>query len=313
MHMKQFSPGFFTLNLIKSRLREYIRLFKPVVSDPDLSLADSAYLSVSSLISHSLFSLLCFSFSFFLVIIFQNILQGLLLYLNGIHFRISLFQIYYLPGDVNIWTEGALLLTYTLPYFLLLFAGIFLGEKTSKLKSSSWQLRLLLTWMAFNLIVFFIMNLFKATLYYRDLGIALQWVLDSLYLCIALVVLITAFLIWYIRRFAYFFLKTLPTRVFLSSNQLMKTWLLWIVVLPVLTGIIYAGLVWYPSMRLNTALTALAFIIILPVVMGSVELLQGVRLHKANKLLPSFVFIISALFILWVVMKMLSGFSFIIN
>jgi len=167
--------------------------------------------------------------------------------------------------------------------------------------------------MAFNLIVFFIMNLFKATLYYRDLGIALQWVLDSFYLRIALVVLITAFLIWYIRRFAYFFLKTLPTRVFLSSNQLMKTWLLWIVVLPVLTGIIIAGLVWYPSMRLNSALTALAFMIILPVVMGSVELLQGVRLTKANKIVPSYIFIISVLFILWVGMKMLSSFSFIIN
>jgi len=288
-------------------------LVKPVVSDPGLSITERAYLSISSLIRHSLFSLLCFSFSYFLVVIFQNILQGLLLYFYGIHFRVSLFQINYLPGDVKIWTEGALLLTYTLPYFLLLFAGIFLGEKTSKLKGLSWQLRLMLTWMAFNLIVFFIMNLFKATLYYRDLGIALQWVLDSLYLRIALVVLITAFLIWYIRRFAYFFLKTLPTRVFLSSNQLMKTWLLWIVVLPVLTGIIIVGLVWYPSMRLNSALTALAFMIILPVVMGSVELLQGVRLTKANKIVPSYIFIISVLFILWVGMKMLSSFSFIIN
>lgn len=313
MDKKRFSPLLYAHFIIKDRIQEYKRLFRPLISDPNLSTTDRAYLSVPSMIRHSLFSLLCFSFSIFLVVISQNIIQGLLLYFYGIHFRISLFQINYLPGDVKIWTEGALLLTYTLPYFFLLFAGIFLGEKTSKLKGSSWQLRLLLTWMAFNLIVFFIMNLFKATLYYRDLGIALHWVLDSLYLRIALVIVITVFLIWYIRRFAYFFLKTLPTRVFLSSNQLMKTWLIWIVVLPALTGIIYAGLVWYPSMRLNSALIALAFMIILPVVMGSVELFQGSRLHKANKILPSFAFIILALTILWIGMRMLSEVSIIIN
>ena len=137
--------------------------------------------------------------------------------------------------------------------------------------------------------------------------------LDSFYLRIALVVLITTFLIWYSRRFAYFFLKTLPARVFLSSNLLKKAWLLWIVVLPVLTGILYAGLVWYPSMRLNSGLKALVFMITLPVLMGSVEFLQGVRLHKANKILPSYVFIISALSILWIGMKLLSGISYVVN
>ncbi|NTW23793.1 MAG: hypothetical protein HGA37_03760 [Lentimicrobium sp.] len=214
---------------------------------------------------------------------------------------------------MKIWSEGALLLTYTLPYFIILLTGIFIGEKISRLKNITWQTRLLLNWISLNLIVFFISNLLKAIFYYRDFGVALHWVLESVYLRMAVVFLISALLVLYCKRFQYNFLKTAPGKVFLLSASLKRSWLLYILVLPVFPGIFYAGLIWWPAMRLNMLLTCVVFMIIFSLIMSSVGYLHDSRIYKSKKTVPSLAFTISALSILWVIFKLLAGYSFAFN
>lgn len=308
--------GFFAFQLVKIKyhLSQLNRILKPVVPSGEFSMADKAHLSISSLFRLMLFSVLCFFAAWMLVVIFQNTIHAFLLYLNGIHFRYSLFTISYLPGDIYEWEEGNMLLIYSLPYFGYFLLGAFLASKTGRMLLISWKLRLLLTWISIHLMVFFMAAVLKGVFVYREFGIAFQWVIEVFYLRLLIAGLIIAFAVWYVKQAAvYLFLKSVPVRIFLSTEILRKTWLLWIAGISFVPGILLAFFLWRPYMSFQVLATLMIFPVIIPAVIYSSAFISDIRIPKSMKLVPSYTFIVSLLTILWVALKWLSGYSLIIN
>ena len=308
--------GFFTFQLVKLnyQLNNLRRILKPVVPSGEFSMADKAHLSFSSLFRLMLFSMLCFFAAWMMVVIFQNTIHAFLLYLNGIHFTYSLFTIKYLPGDIYEWEEGNMLLIYSLPYFGYFLLGAFLAAKTGRMLLVSWKLRLLLTWISIHLMVFFMASVLKGVFVYREFGIAFQWVIEVFYLRLLIAGLIIAFAVWYVKQAAvYLFLKSVPVRIFLSTEILRKTWLLWIAGISFVPGILLAFFLWRPYMSFQVLATLMIFPLIIPAVIYSSAFISDIRIPKSMKLVPSYTFIVSVLAILWVALKLLSGYSFIIN
>jgi hypothetical protein len=308
--------GFLAFQMVKLKyhLNNMRRILKPVVSAGEFSMIDKAHLSISSLIRHMLFSMLCFFAAWMMVVIFQNAIHALLLYLNGIHFSYSLFAITYLPGDIYEWDEGNMLLIYSLPYFGYFLLGAFLASKTGRMLLISWKLRLLLTWISMHLMVFFMASVLKGVFVYREFGIAFQWVIEVFYLRLFIAGIIIVFAVWYVKRTTvYLFLKSVPVRIFLSSEILRKSWLAWVAGISVLPGILLAFLLWRPYMAFYVVSTLLIFPLIIPAIIYSSAYMPALRIPKTNKFVPSYTFIVSVLAAIWVALKLLSGYSFIIN
>ncbi|PKP50804.1 MAG: hypothetical protein CVT94_00060 [Bacteroidetes bacterium HGW-Bacteroidetes-11] len=308
--------GFFAFQLVKLKyqLNNLSRILKPVVPSGEFSMLDKAHLSFSSLFRHMLFSVLCFFAAWMMVVIFQNVIHAFLLYLNGIHFSYSLFTISYLPGDIYEWDEGSMLLIYSLPYFGYLMFGVYLAEKTGRMKQVSWQIRLLLIWISIHLIVYFMVSVLKGVIIYREFGIAFQWVIEVFYLRLVIAAIVIALTSWYVRqRFAYYFLTAVPVKIFLSSDNLKKSWLTWITGIAIIPGVLMAALMWYPEMRINVVVTLFAFVIFVPSFIYASVYIQIIKIPAAGKIVPSYVFIISVLAAIYVILKLLSTQSYIIN
>jgi len=308
--------GFFAFQLVKFKyqLNNLSRILKPVVPAGEFSMLDKAHLSFSSLFRHMLFSVLCFFAAWMMVVIFQNAIHAFLLYLNGIHFSYSLFAISYLPGDIYEWDEGSMLLIYSLPYFGYFLLGAFLAAKTGRMLLVSWKHRLLLTWISIHLMVFFMASVLKGVFVYREFGIAFQWVVEVFYLRLVIAGLIIAFAVWYVKKeVVYLFLKSVPVRIFLSTEILRKTWLSWIAGFSFLPGILLAFFLWRSFMSFQVLATLMIVPLIIPEIISSSAYISDIKIPKSKKNGPSYTLVVSVLAAIWVALKLLSGYSLIMN
>lgn len=292
--------------LFISSIKETRRILKPVIRKNELSLTDRVYLSPNSLFRIMLFSALCFFTAWMLVLISQNAVHAVLLNINGINFNYRLFGISYLPGDSNAWEEGIMLLMYSVPYLIYVFLGFVLAVQTSRMKKISWRFRLLLTWFSLHLIVFFLSSLIEGVLLYRGLGIALHWIIGNFYVRVIVAVIVITLVVWLVRmNFGFYFIKTLPVRVFLGNEMYRKTWIAWVAGVAVLPGVITAFIYWFPGMRLQLVSVMFLMALIIPALVWSSVYIADVRIPKSDRKVPGYTFILSAGALLFVALKLL--------
>lgn len=292
--------------LFISNIKETRRILKPVIRENELSLTDRVYLSPNSLFRIMLFSALCFFTAWMLVLIGQNAVHAMLLNINGINFNYRLFGISYLPGDSNAWEEGTMLLMYSVPYLIYVFLGFVLAVHTSRMKKISWRFRLLLTWFSLHLIVFFLSSLIEGVLLYRGLGIAFHWIIGNFYVRVIVALVVITLVVWLVRmNFGFYFIKTLPVRVFLVNEMYRKTWIAWVAGVAVLPGVITAFIYWFPGMRLQLASVLFLMALIIPALVWSSVYIADVRIPKSDRKVPGYTFILSAGAMLFVALKLL--------
>lgn len=295
--------------LMFNNIKETRRILKPVIRENELSLTDRVYLSPNSLFRIMLFSALCFFTAWMLVLIGHNALHAMLLNINGINFSYRLFNISYLPGDINSWDEGTMILMYSVPYLSYILLGFALAVQTARMKKINWRFRLLLTWFSLHLIVFFLSSFIEGVLLYRGLGIAFHWIIGNFYLRVIVALLVITLVVWLVRmNFGFYFIKTLPVRIFLVNEMYRKTWIAWVAGVAVLPGVITAFIYWFPGMRLQLASVLFLMALIVPALVWSSVYIADVRIPKSDRKVPGYTFILSAGALLFVALKLLENY-----
>lgn len=289
---------------VQNAFRHYKRLLFPHVP-VGFEKKDEALLSAPGLFRLSLVSSLLFAFAFLLVrAVSVLVLTGLLRF-NGINHLYSIFNIVYLPGDDKHWSDGNLLMVYGLPAVLYLAAGMYLVGVVVRVRTLNWIFRLLLSWIAFSLIVFFLSELFLAPFFYKGFGIAMQWLISNAVVRVVLILVgIVGIVVWS-KRFGLMFLRSCPSRIFVSDTQLMRTWLIWVVLVPVFTGSAYTLLIMFYSLKVSLATGFIAALITLPLAFRSIDYLPDVRIYKSKKAAPGFLVIVALMIVFGVMVRIL--------
>lgn len=295
--------GFLKLQL-QNASRKYIRLLfpqPPVGYDKN----DEAFVSVSGLFKLMLFSSLCMAVSFLLVRALSVLILTGLLTLNEINHLYNVFNIFYLPGDDSHWSDGSLLMIYGLPNLAFLAAGMYLTSFTVRLRKLNWILRLFLAWMAFNLITFFLSELILGIFFYKGFGIALQWLISQFYARIVIIITGIIGIIFWSKRFGLLFLRCSPSRIFVDDTSVMKTWLIWVVFIPLFTGSAYLLFILFFSLKISLATMFISSVISLPMAYRSIDYLPDVRIYKSKKIIPGFVFTTALMLIFGTIIRIL--------
>lgn len=305
--MKEQKRPSFT-DFIKQRtqetLKNYKRLFFPAVPAGYDSI-DHEFLKVSGLVRMMMFSVFCFAFTFILIKASSFlILTGLLRYI-GINHIYSIFNIYYLPGDESVWNDGKLLIVYGIPNLAFLGLGMYLTGLTVRIRKLNWIFRLVLAWLAFNFVVFFISELIAAIFFYKGFGIALQWVISHFYFRLTVILVAITGLVFWTKRFSLMFLRCSPSRIFNDDHSLMKTWLIWMMLIPVFIGSVYLIVVFLFNYKMSLITMFLSSMIILPLIFRSVNYLHDVRVFISSREIPGFFFTTGLLWIFALAVRLL--------
>ncbi|MFH1120540.1 MAG: hypothetical protein V1775_12020 [Bacteroidota bacterium] len=305
--MKEKKISFFTaviVPLVQNAFRHYKRLFFPLIPS-GYEKGDDAFLSVTGLFRLMLFSMALMAIAFLLVKAISILMLTGLLRLNHINHIYTIFNIYYLPGDESNWTDGALLVVYGIPNLIFLTGSMYLTGFIVRHRKLDWIFRLLLAWIAFQLMAYFLADLLIATFFYKGFGIALQWLVSNNILRIFIIVAGTIGLLYWSKRFGLMFLRCCPTRIFLNDPSIMRTWLIWVVLIPVISGPVLLLILLFFSLKINIAITFASALILLPLAFRSIDYLPVVRIQKSNKVIPGFIFILSVMIALGIVVRLL--------
>jgi hypothetical protein len=300
--MPTFS-GFLKLQL-QNTFREYHRLLFPQ-THVGFEKNDEAFISKSGLFRLMLFSSFCLAVSFLLVRALSILILTGLLTLNEINHIYSVFNIYYLSGDDSHWSDGSLLIIYGLPNLAFLAAGMYLTSFTIRIRKLNWIFRLFLAWIAFNLITFFQSELIIALFFYKGLGIPLQWLISQFYIRIIIIITGIIGIVFWSKRFGLLFLRCSPSRIFTDDISVMKTWLIWVVIIPLFTGSAYLLFILFFSLKISLATMFISAMISLPLAYRSINYLPYVRIYKSKKIIPGFVFTMALMLIFGTILRLL--------
>ena len=298
-----FFIGIIVLEL-QNAFRRYKRLMFPRIP-AGYDAGNQAFLSTAGLFRLLLFSSFCFALSFLLVRILSVFILSGLLYVNEINHVYSIFNVAYLPGDNSKWSDGNLLLVHGAPDLVFLAVGVYLTNLAGRLKKISWVSRLMLTWFAFVLVIFFLSELLLAAFQYKGLGIALQWLISNELLKYLIIAAGTIGLVLWSRRFGRIFLRSCPSRIFLEETSLMRTWLIWVLLLPLVFGSAFLLLILFYSLKISLAALFISAIITLPMAFRSVDYLPDVRIYKSNRNIPGIYIILTMMILLGIAVRLL--------
>ncbi|KAF0198219.1 MAG: hypothetical protein FD166_1570 [Bacteroidetes bacterium] len=251
---------------------------------------DEAFITSGGLLRIMLFSVLCMAFAFLLVKALSILILTGLLRLNNINHDYALFNIYYLPGDESNWTDGSLLVVYGVPNLIFLTISMYLTAFVVRQRKLNWIFRLVLAWIAFQLMAYFLSELILAAFFYKGFGIALQWLISNYFLKIGIVIVGVIGIFYWSKRFGLMFLRCCPSRIFIDDPSVMRTWLIWVLLIPLFSGPVYLLLILFFSLKIAIASTFVAALITLPLAFRSIEYLPDVRIYKSKKVVPGLIF-----------------------
>ncbi len=269
---------------------------------------DERFVTKPALFRLMLFSAFCMAFAFLFVKALSVLILTGLLRLNNINHIYSLFSVVYLPGDDSNWSDGSLLLVYGLPTLTFLAIGMYLTGLAVRIRKLNWIFRLLLGWIAFNLITFFMSELVLAAFFYKGLGIALEWLISNRILKYVIIVIASIGLIIWSKRFGLMFLRCSPSRIFIDDTSVMRTWLLWILVIPLFFGPAILLMILFFSLKISLVSMFGSAMLLLPMAFRTIDYLPDVRIYKSKKIIPGFVFTLTLLVALGVLVRLLIRF-----
>lgn len=266
---------------------------------------DEAFITSGGLLRIMLFSVLCMAFAFLLVKALSILILTGLLRLNNINHDYALFNIYYLPGDESNWTDGSLLVVYGVPNLIFLTISMYLTAFVVRQRKLNWIFRLVLAWIAFQLMAYFLSELILAAFFYKGFGIALQWLISNYFLKIGIVIVGVIGIFYWSKRFGLMFLRCCPSRIFIDDPSVMRTWLIWVLLIPLFSGPVYLLLILFFSLKIALASTFVAALITLPLAFRSIEYLPDVRIYKSKKVVPGLIFTIILMLALGIGVRLL--------
>jgi hypothetical protein len=266
---------------------------------------DEAFITSGGLLRIMLFSVLCMAFAFLLVKALSILILTGLLRLNNINHDYALFNIYYLPGDESNWTDGSLLVVYGVPNLIFLTISMYLTAFVVRQRKLNWIIRLILAWIAFHLMAYFLSELILAAFFYKGFGIALQWLISNNFLRIGIVVVGVIGIFYWSKRFGLMFLRCCPSRIFIDDPSVMRTWLIWVLLIPLFSGPVYLLLILFFSLKIALASTFVAALITLPLAFRSIDYLPDVRIYKSKKVVPGLIFTIILMLALGIGVRLL--------
>jgi len=298
----------YLLGVIILQIQETFRYYKRLVF-PGVPVGyakeDETFITVGGLFRIMLFSMLCMAFAFLLVKALSILILTGLLRLNNINHDYALFNIYYLPGDESNWTDGSLLVVYGVPNLIFLTISMYLTAFVVRQRKLNWIFRLILAWIAFQLMAYFLSELILAAFFYKGFGIALQWLISKYLLRIGIVVVGVIGIFYWSKRFGLMFLRCCPSRIFIDDPSVMRTWLIWVLLIPLFSGPVYLLLILFFSLKIAIASTFVAALITLPLAFRSIEYLPDVRIYKSKKVVPGLIFTIILMFALGIGVRLL--------
>ncbi len=195
-----------------------------------------SYGDASSLLRYVAISTALSLFAFLVVRILDTGILSIFAFLNGIKFNYSPFLVTFPALGQSGWTEGKVILIYTLPYLFFGLLGMYLPEFISRKRN--WIFRLTITWLSFYMVILVGGALISGIFEFRQLGVAMTWLIPYIWLRILTVFVMITWLTFSSRRFCWYFLRAVPTRKFLKGISGMRTWLILGVVIPVLLSFI---------------------------------------------------------------------------
>lgn len=195
-----------------------------------------SYGAVSTLIRYVAISTTLSLIAFVFVRMLDTAVLSIFANLNDIKINYSPLLVTFPAIGQSGWTEGKIILIYTVPYLLFGLLGMYLPEFISR--KINWKYRMAIIWLSFHMVILVGGSLISGIFEFRQLGVAMAWLIQYMWLRILTVFIIVGWLTISSRRFCWYFLRAVPTRKFLQGITGMRTWLILAVLIPILLSFI---------------------------------------------------------------------------
>ncbi len=242
---------------------------------------DSGTLSnigTTNIIKYTVISAVLCLISFLLIRILDTSILAIFAWINNITFNYSPFQVTFPAYGQQGWSEGKVLLIYTLPYLIFGLLGMFLPETISR--NWDWKVRLIITWVSFQMILLVSASLIAGIFEFKQIGVALKWLLPYIWLRILLVLITIVFLLFGIRRYTWYFLRSVPTRRLLKGINEMKSWIVFGVLIPILLSNLIIIPIGLQSKNLNFGVSLIIALLFSIIIYNTVPLVKYLTLKK---------------------------------
>jgi hypothetical protein len=178
---------------------------------------------------YQLISVVLCLMAFFLVKVGDTVILSLFLRLNGIQHTFSFFYVEYGHAPFNNWTEGKLIFIHSVPYLLYVLAGLYLPHY---FRNSAYSMQLAINWISFHAILSVMAGIVAGLFIYYGPGVALTWFFVNMPVRIAGVIVILVIILIAVRRFAWYFMFSLPDTVEVTDHHQSQNLLRQLVLFP---------------------------------------------------------------------------------
>lgn len=183
---------------------------------------------------------LCF-LAFLMVRVGDTMVLSLFLRLNGIQHTMSFFYVEYGHAPFNNWTEGKLIFIHSVPYLIYVLVGLYLPHY---FRNSPYWIQLAVTWLSFQAILSVMAGLVAGLFIYYGPGVALTWFFVNMPVRIAGVIVMLIVILLAVRRFAWYFMFSLPETINISDHHHSRNLIRQLVLFPfILSFVMIAPLV----------------------------------------------------------------------
>jgi hypothetical protein len=242
---------------------------------------DSKPLSIigtTNIIKYTVISAVLCLISFILTRILDTSILAIFAWINNITFNYSPFQVTFPAYGQQGWSEGKVIFIYTLPYLIFGLLGMFMPETISR--KWDWKVRLFITWVSFQMILLVSASLIAGIFEFKQIGVALKWLLPYIWLRILLVMITIVFLLFGIRRFTWYFLRAVPTRRLLKGISEMKSWIVFGALIPILLSNLIIIPIGLQISNLNFGVSFIVSLIFLLIIYNTVSIVKHLTLKK---------------------------------
>jgi hypothetical protein len=237
--------------------------------------------STANMISLSILSLYYALLSYFIVMVIEHAGYAIMMFMYKIPFVYSLFFVETLTHSTQFWNEGNAIAVYGSVHLLILGIGILLLVKLFDQRSMYWKNRLFLTWLVFIISNYIFSGFFSGSFIFDGFGCALQYLIPSVVLRLAIVILLLIIYIWLGRFWSILFFSTAYSSRFIRSSGLQRRFVMHVFVWPYLAMAIIASMFYLPNIDFyNSIQLAYPIFYTLPLL---VYLPEPGRIHLTSK------------------------------
>lgn len=175
--------------------------------------------------------------SFFAVRFADTAILSIFLRFNHIMHKYSVFHIEYLPGSQNNWSEGKVILIYSVPYVLFAVAGIFLPHMVRRI--SNFNVHMAITWLSFQMVLLVLSGLCSGLFEFKGIGVIMEWLFVNKAVRVMAAAILLMLILFSARRFAWYFLQNVPHRTLHDDFDQRKFWMNRVLFYPFLISFLF--------------------------------------------------------------------------